>query len=74
MKVFCCFLKEETWKKFSISADVFISKKKKKNHIHKPFKKSFSNHECFNKILKFISGEWEKKRFFLKNMNLFTQG
>ena len=30
MKVFCCFLKEETWKKFSISADVFISKKKKK--------------------------------------------
>ena len=28
MKVFCCFLNEEIWKKFSIWADVFISKKK----------------------------------------------
>ena len=73
MRDFCCFLKEEVWKNFSIRADVFVSKKKKK-HVHIALKKSFSDHECFDKILKFISDEWEKRRFCLKNMNLFIQG
>ena len=53
---------------------LFLRKKKKKKHVHIALKKSFSDHECFDKILKFISDEWEKRRFCLKNMNLFIQG
>ena len=56
MKVFCCFLKEAIWKKFSIKADAFISKKKKKC-LHK---KLFPDYKCFDLILKFIAEEWEK--------------
>ena len=52
MKVFCCFLKDAIWKKFSLKVDVFISKKKK--HVNISFKKSFPDYKCFDALLKFI--------------------
>ena len=67
MKVFCCFLKDWIWKKFSIKIDVLISKKK---NIHISFKKSFSDCECFDAVLKFISKEWEKRNIFCDNYEL----
>ena len=47
----------------------------KKRHIHIAFRKPISNHDCFDKILEFISEEWEKrKKGFLKVTNLSIQG
>ena len=35
----------------------------KKRHVYIAFRKSISDYDRFNKILEFISEEWEKKIF-----------
>ena len=62
MKLFCSYLKDVLSKKFSPDIDVHVSKKKK--HVHNAFKIPISDYEFFNKLIDFISSEWEKRNTF----------
>ena len=48
IKVFCCYLKDVLSKKFSLDADVFVSRKKK--HMHIAFKILISEYESFDDL------------------------
>ena len=48
IKVFCCYLKDVLSKKFSLDADVFVSRKKK--HMHIAFKIPISEYESFDDL------------------------
>ena len=54
-------------KKFSIKADVYISKKR---HVHIAFRKPISDLDCFDRIPEFISEEWKKRKFFFEEHEL----
>lgn len=60
MKVFCCYLKQALHGNFSL--DVYVSFSKKKCHVHVAFKIAISEYKSFDKLIDFISREWEKKK------------
>ena len=62
MKLFCSYLKDVLSKKFSLDIDVYVSKKRK--HVHIAFKIPISDYEFFDKLIDFISSEWEKRNTF----------
>ena len=47
---------------------MYISQKK--GQVHVAFRKSISDYDCFDKILEFISEEWEKRKFFFEGYEL----
>ena len=47
-----------------------MSLSKKKHVHHTAFRKSISDYDCFEKILEFISEEWEKRKFFFEGYKL----
>ena len=49
-------------KKFTLDADVFVSKKKK--HVHIAFTISISQYGSFDRLTDFISNEWEIRKIF----------
>ena len=53
MKVFSCYLKQALHEKFSLDADVFVSKNKR--HVHIAFKIPISEYDSFDKVIDFIS-------------------
>ena len=52
--------KRRSFKKLSLDADVFVSKKKKDVDI--AFKMLISEYESFDRLIDFISNEWEKRK------------
>ena len=36
------------------------------SHVHIVFRKSVSDYDCFDKILEFVSEEWEKRKHFFE--------
>ena len=59
-----------SFKKFSLDANVFVSKKKK--HVDIAFKMLISEYESFDRLIDFISNEWEKRKKFLKNYKIVS--
>ena len=68
MKVFRCYLKDALSKKSSLDADVFVSRKKK--HVHIAFKIPISEYEFFDRLIDFISDEWEKRKIFFEDYKM----
>ena len=68
MKVFCCCVKEAIFKKFSLYVDVFVSKKKR--HVQIAFKIPISGCKSFDKLIEFISNEWEKRKIFFSDYRM----
>ena len=68
MKVFGCYLKDALSKKFSFDCDAFVSRKKK--HVHIAFKISISEYESFDRLVDFISNEWEKRKIFFEDYKM----
>ena len=68
MKVFGCYLKDALSKKFSFDSDAFVSRKKK--HVHIAFKISISEYESFDRLVDFISNEWEKRKIFFEDYKM----
>ena len=58
--MFCHYLKDALFKKFSLSVDVFVSRRKK--HVHIAFKIPISEYESFDDLIDFLSNEWEKRK------------
>ena len=65
MGVFYCYLKDGPSKKFSLDVDVFASTKRK--HVHTAIKIPISEYGSFDRLIDFISDEWEKRKIFLKD-------
>ena len=42
----------------------------KKRHVHIAFQKQISDHDCFDKILEFISKESEDRKLFFERYEL----
>ena len=72
MKVFCCYLKDALSKKISLDADVFVSRKKK--HVHIAFKIPISEYESFDRLIDFISDEWEKRKIIFEDYKMIFPG
>ena len=63
MNVFCCYIKEELSKKFTIEADVFVSKKKEL--VHFPFTRPLISYPFYDEIVDFVVDQWEERKTFL---------
>ena len=55
-------------KNFDKGGCVYLHKTKR--YVHVAFRKSISDYDCFDKILEFISEEWEKRKFFFEGYEL----
>ena len=66
--MFCSHLKDALSKKFSFDADVFVSRKKK--HMHIAFKLPISEYESFDRLIDYISDEWEKRKIFFEDYKM----
>lgn len=63
MNVFCCYIKEELSKKFTIEADVFVSKKKEL--VHFAFTRPLISYPFYDEIIDFVVDQWEERKTFL---------
>ena len=63
MNVFCCYIKEELSKKFTIEADVFFSKKKEL--VHFAFTRPLISYPFYGEIIDFVVDQWEERKTFL---------
>ena len=68
IKVFCYYLKDALSKKFSLDADVFASRKKK--HVYIAFMIPTPEYESFDRLIDFISDEWEKRKIFFEDYKM----
>ena len=66
--MFCCYLKDALSKKLSLDAGVFVLRKKK--HVHIAFKIPISEYESFDKLIDFLSDEWEKRKIFFEDKKM----
>ena len=62
MNVFCCYIKEELWKKFRIEVDVFVFKKKK--FVYFAFSRPLISYLFLMKLLILSRIGGRKKTFF----------
>ena len=67
MRVFCHYLKQALYEKFSLDVDVFCLKKR---YVHLAFKLSMSDYESFDKVIEFVSGHWEKRKVFFDDYKM----
>ena len=56
------------FKKSSLYVDVFVSKKKR--HVQIAFKIPISECNSFDKLIEFISNEWEKRKIFFSDYRM----
>ena len=64
MKVFCSYIQVKIRDRFGLNA-VFVSRKRR--HIHFAFKFILSDYDCFDKLMSFVSDEWERRKIFFSD-------
>ena len=62
MNVFCSSIEEEIQKKFSTTANCFLSKETKL--VHLCFERPLISYSSFQDIIELIALRWEERKFF----------